>query len=120
MAPADMTRINSNALQEGMIVAADVRNADNTLLLPAGCTLTSRHLSILNAWGIAEVDIQLEAGAETPDDPLAQIDPAVLAQLTEELRRSFWQLDAANPVAMEVFNLILRRHVLRQAASAAS
>jgi hypothetical protein len=115
-----MTRITTNALQEGMVLAADVRNADDMLLLPAGCSLTARHLGILQAWGVTEVDVQLEAGAALPDDPVARMEPAELARLTAELKQLFWEFDEANPVAMEIFNLVLRREVVRRKASGGS
>lgn len=108
-----MPRVQTSALQVGMKVERDVRNPDNMLLISVGCELTERHLIILESWGIPEIEVQIPEGLADPSDPLAGMDPGVVAQLTEEVRSRFWQLDEKDPGAMEVFQVILRRQARR-------
>ena len=104
-----MPRVNTTALQIGMKVVDDVRNADGMLLLPSGCELTERHLTILESWGISEINVTIPDGMDDPSDPLARLDASTLAQLTEETRGRFWQLDESHPAAREIFQAMLRR-----------
>jgi hypothetical protein len=69
-----MPRIKTESLQEGMVVSCDVKNIDNMLLIPAGCNLTERQINILQAWGVAEIDIQ-DSKALEDADPLAKLAP---------------------------------------------
>jgi hypothetical protein len=111
-----MPRVNASALQVGMKVEADVRNSDDMLLIPAGCELTERHLTILESWGIAEIQATLPEGMEDPSDPLSRLEPAELETLTTEVRARFWEIDEKDPAAMEIFQVMLRRHARRHAA----
>jgi hypothetical protein len=98
-----------------MIVTLDVRNLDNMLLIPAGCALTDRHINILSAWGIAEIQVEDRGDSEDSADPLQQLPPEMLEQITQELQAAFWEPAGASPVEQEVLNLVLRRrakHVL--------
>lgn len=102
-----MPRIKSELLAEGMVVAKDVKNIDDMLLIPAGSALTDRQINILQAWGVAEVEVETSSGAE--GDPLANLTPEVTARLTAEIKDLFWQPDDANPVYTEIFRLMLQR-----------
>jgi hypothetical protein len=104
-----MPKIKTEQLQEGMVVAAEVKNMDNMLLLPAGCKLTQKHINILEAWGVPEVTIENAGQAPEPVNPLAQMSPADLARLTVQTKALFWELDLGNPVQAAVFNGVLRR-----------
>ena len=96
-----------------MIVARDVKNMDGMLLAPSGCELSERQIGILQAWGI--MDVEVEATAEQPKahDPLAQLPPELLAQITAELRGRFWKPDEFGPVPAEIYNLMLLRQAKR-------
>ncbi len=92
-----------------MVVTAEVKNIDNMLLIPAGCALTEKHIQVLNAWGIAEVQVQSCDGAEDSRDILQSLSPERLQQLTDELKSIFWDPIESGPVQQEVFGLALRR-----------
>jgi len=92
-----------------MTVAADVKNIDGMLLIPAGCELKERQINILQAWGVAEVEIESTVESEAASDPFAKIPPELLAALTAELRALFWQPDETSPVYNEIFRLMLLR-----------
>jgi hypothetical protein len=111
----DMPRIKTELLQEGMVVSSDVRNIDNMLLIPSGCTLTARQINILLAWGVTELEVQTVAQGQDPDQ-LTELPPEVLAKWTEELKALFWKVDEADPVFTEIFKLMLRRRASRGGA----
>ncbi|MFO1514201.1 MAG: hypothetical protein U1F83_15015 [Verrucomicrobiota bacterium] len=110
-----MPRIKTELLQEGMVVSSDVRNIDNMLLIPSGCTLTARQINILQAWGVTELDVQTAAATQDTDQ-LAKLPPEVLTRWTEELKATFWKADEADPVFAEIFKLMLRRRASRGGA----
>lgn len=101
-----------------MKVEADVRNADGMLLIPSGCNLTERHLTILESWGITEIEVAIPEGMEVNADPLAKLDPEMLERLRNEVRARFVQLDEQSPAAMEIFQVVLRRHARKHEAPA--
>lgn len=104
-----MTRLRTKLLKEGMSLAADVRNMDGMVLLPAGAALTQRHIEILLAWGVSEASVESTEEAQELADPLARLAPDDRARLTEETRSLFWNLDDTSPVECEVFTQVLRR-----------
>jgi len=104
-----MPRIKIDQLKEGMVIAADVKNMDGMLLLPAGCALSERQIDVLHAWGVAEVSVEAADGLDSSADPLAKLPPDVAARLAAEVKALFWELDETNPVQQEVFRLVLRR-----------
>jgi hypothetical protein len=104
-----MPKIKTESLQEGMVVTTDVKNMDNMLLIPAGCALTEKHINILNAWGIPEIQVQSSDSAEDSKDILQKLSPATLAKMTAELHAIFWEPIDKNPIQREVFDFVLRR-----------
>lgn len=108
-----MARVKTGQLKAGMVVAAEVMNMDNVLLLPAGCLLSDKHIEILQAWGIPEIQVEAAEGLEESDDPLARLPPEEAQRLTEETRALFYQLNEKEPAHLEVFNFILRRRARR-------
>ena len=110
-----MTRVKIELVKKGMVVAVDVKNMDNMLLIPAGCALSDKHIDILRAWGVTEVRVDSDAGASESSDPMSKLSPAETARLTAEVKNLFWRLDEASGVQMEIFQLVLRRKARRHA-----
>jgi hypothetical protein len=108
-----MPTIKLESLREGMVTAADVKNMDNMLLIPASTALTERHINVLNAWGIAEIQVQACAEAEEAGDILQKLPKETLDRLTAELKAVFWSPAEKSPVEWEVFTLALRRKARR-------
>jgi len=111
--PKAMPKIKTESLQPGMVVSSDVKNMDNMLLIPAGGTLTERQIDILNAWGIAEIDVKVSAQVQEEADPLSKLSAEALEKLSSELKSLFWKADEKDPVFQEIFKLILRRRARR-------
>lgn len=104
-----MPKIKLDALQEGMVVAADVKNLDDMLLIPSGCELTSRHIKVLQTWGVPEVDVKSVGDNEDHGDPLAKLQPEHAAQLVAEVKGRFWSFDEANAAQQELLKACSRR-----------
>ena len=105
-----MPKIKIDSIQEGMVVANDVKNIDNMLLIPAGCTLTERQINILQAWGVAEIEV-VATQADDEKDPFSKLSAEELERVMLEIKERFWQVDEANPVFLEIFKIILQRRV---------
>ncbi len=104
-----MPRIKIEALKEGMVVAADVKNMDNMLLIPSGATLSEKQINILEAWGVTEILVENSRETESMVDPLSALGPERAAELTEQTKLRFWHLDQTDSVQSEIFRLILLR-----------
>lgn len=92
-----MHRIRLNEAQADMILAADVANAQQMLLLKKGARLTPQHLRMLKSWGVDGLYVQV------PVEDKA-VDPETGANTTElesETRMRFMD-DAATPIAAEI------------------
>ncbi len=114
-----MPKLKVERLQEGMVVAVDVRNMDQMLLLPAGCTLAQKQIGILQAWGVTDVEVEATDDFVDRDDPLTELPPEEVVRLTAETKALFWQLDETFLVEMEIFKLVLRRAARRRLAESA-
>ncbi len=104
-----MARVKVESLQVGMRVVGDIKNQDNMLLIPAGCTLTDKHIDLLRSWEIPEVEAELPAENDHPEDVLARLPEDLLGQLKTELEKRFWHFEAGNPVYEAVFKRALLR-----------
>jgi len=92
-----------------MVVTADVKNADDMLLIPSGCALTEKQIGMLSTWGIPEIQVQSEGGDDVGGDLLEKLPPETLQRFSEELQAKFWTPKDANPVQSAIFDLALRR-----------
>ncbi len=108
-----MPQVKVETLKIGMIVSADVRNMDNMLLMPAGCAITEKHIDILNAWGITEIQVDASDEDVQPADILQRLPPEIIAKLTEDLQKLFWDPNQQGPVHQEIFQLMLRRKAMQ-------
>lgn len=107
-----MARLKIDQLCEGQVVGAEVRNLDGMLLLPADAWLTEKHIGILRAWGISEVEVKDGKLAATEGDPIAALSSDEYERLTTEVKQCFAELDLDYPVAKQVFEVKLRRRVM--------
>ncbi len=108
-----MPRVKTGELKEGMVVAKDVKNIDDMLLLPAKATLTGRQINILQAWGVGEIEVEASDLLQN-SDPMVRLSPEAAARLTAEIKALFWQPDETNPVFAEIFKLMLWRRARKE------
>jgi hypothetical protein len=99
-----MQIVNVDDLKEGMIVGEDVKDKNGQLLLPAGLTLTPKHLEVIKGWGISNVSV--DSGDKLEEVPL---DPLVIARAEKELSPIFRYADRNHPAMNELFNQCVNR-----------
>ena len=104
-----MPKIKTEALRAGLVVASEVKHMDTMLLVPAGCVITEKHIEILSAWGVSEIEVQACEGVEEAGDILQKLPPELLNEVTARLEGIFWEPKDINPVQAEAFRLALRR-----------
>lgn len=104
-----MPRIKADQLQEGMVVARDVKNIDGMLLVSSGAVLSARQVTILQTWGIFDVEVEGPEDGSQSGDTLSRLSPEALAKLTGDLKARFWNLNEMTSVETEIFNLMLVR-----------
>jgi hypothetical protein len=108
-----MPKVRLESLRAGMVVTAEIKNMDDMLLIPAGCTLTDNHIETLSAWGIADAQVESSDDSPEPADILATLAPETLEALTNEVKARFWDPIDKNAVQAETFTLALRREARR-------
>ena len=106
-----MSKIPTDKLIPGMLLANDVRDRNGRLLLKAGAELSDKHLHILRTWGIVEaevagVDENLEgsSGADA-------IDPELQASIVAKITPLFRHTDLSHPAMKE----LLRVRIVQEA-----
>jgi len=90
-------RIRLNEAQVDMVLAADVTNAQQMLLLKKGAHLTSQHLRMFKSWGIDSLYVQMPAYDNAVDAKAT----ANTTDLETETRSRFTD-DAENPIESEI------------------
>ncbi len=106
-----MAVIKLKQLEAGAVLSADVLDMNGRVLLRSGSTISSKHLEIFRAWGVAEVTI---AGDPHELDEMtvnrADIPPEQIAAVEAELQQRFQFTDCNHPAIHEIRqNMVLRR-----------
>ncbi len=104
-----MGTINVGDLQAGMVLASEVKNMNGQLLMPSGLSITEKHLGLLKAWGITEVDVEGVNKEDVVSQATAQMDPAILAAAEASTRELFKNTDMNHPAIVELLNLCVLR-----------
>jgi putative nucleotidyltransferase with HDIG domain len=95
-----MALIKVDKLKSGMVLAEDVCDGSQRLLLSKGQELGAQHLRVFKMWGIFQVDV--EGGDPEPETVAAASDDAQAAMTREAVLGCFANLDTAHPVVREV------------------
>ncbi|MCM8539343.1 MAG: hypothetical protein NE328_03640 [Lentisphaeraceae bacterium] len=62
-----MEYVSIDMLEQGTVVAKDVRSSSNMLLLPSGTELTVSQIYMLKTWGIRRIFVDIEEDTESPE-----------------------------------------------------
>jgi len=109
---SQVSKVPTENLISGMLLAADVRDRNGRLLLKAGTELTDKHLHILRSWGTVEAEV--EGGVdENHDGPKGAdaIDAELWAATAAEVSPLFCHTDLGHPAIKE----LLRIRIVREA-----
>ncbi len=99
-------------LQLGMMPSVDVTDQNGRLLVPAGTSLTERHLRAFEMWGVTEIRVQA-SGSEPPEPAPAPLTPEQLAHGAEAVRSQFALVNLDHPVLAELFGFVAFRAAQR-------
>lgn len=58
--------INTNSIEEGMVIAKDVLNNNGFVIIPAGMKLTDRHRRVLKTWNVSQLYVVDEEADDNP------------------------------------------------------
>ncbi len=108
-----MGKLHIDQVTSGMVLAGEVTGRNGRLLLAAGVELTAGHLTILQTWGIREVDIEgvgEEGGVGIASLPL-EITPEQRDQAMAELLPFFRHADLEQPAMNELLRMAAIRQV---------
>ena len=95
-----------------MVLAVKVNNLHGHLLLAAGCQLTPRQIGVLQAWGVAEVEVVSSGAVPQPGDEVK--DSALSPAIRLELQKLFRRQDFSYPVIRELFEACATRKARRE------
>lgn len=100
-----------------MVVASDVKNIDDMLLIPSGTKIRARHIEILQAWGVRDVQVE-PSNAEDDTHVISKLPQEIIAKIlakadgiSAEVRADFWETDEKNPVFQELLRLLVQRRL---------
>lgn len=96
-----MPMISVDQAAPGMVLAGPITDRRGRLLIPAGKSLTDKHMNALRMWGIAQLEIE---GDEPEDATPSAVEPALLAQAEEDLKPFFSHADLSHPFMQKFFD----------------
>jgi hypothetical protein len=105
--------LNVNDLKEGMVLATDVKNRHEDLLLKKGSQLTKKDILILKTWGITEANVEGIDKGEVEKQDMQSLSPSIINSLERELAELFPACDE-DPVMAEI-RRIVKKFKLKQA-----
>ena len=98
-----MADISSENAEAGMIVCENVVTNRNMMIIPAGTTLTEKHIGLLKTWGVSSISIE----GDDPDSSLASMSDEQKDILKAKLKERFQYVDLNPEQTAYVYSLAL-------------
>lgn len=76
-----MEYVSIDMLEEGSVVAKDVRSSSNMLLLPSGTQLSVSQINMLKTWGIRRIFVDIDEDLNSPE--AKEVEKKIDAKLDE-------------------------------------
>ena len=109
-----MAIISTTKLLPGMVLKSAVKDITGRLLLGEGVEISEKHINIVKAWGIFEVDIAGEVTDEAVQVGEIEIDDETRRKVEKELQELFVFTDLSNSsITKEIFRLSFQHKVDR-------
>lgn len=105
-----MMKINFNNIRIGMILANDVLNRKDMVLLQSGSQITDKDIRIFKMWGINEIEIQ-ESEEVISNKIFEQYDSKIISEVEEEVKQLFFNTDLNHPVINELYQYCIIQKV---------
>ena len=96
-----MGKVSLEEIHAGMVTADETVAPDGRMLLPAGVALTEKHLKVLKAWGVVEVDVEGISKRDIAARAEEEIDPQHLATVRERVLDYFRHVNLDGAPAAE-------------------
>lgn len=104
-----MARLLIDQLAPGMVLTEPLKNANGSVMLPAGNAISEKHIRAMKMWGILDVAVQSDQESSlTLTEPSAN--PAQVQIAKEKLTQYFSLADMTNPVMIEIFNQAVKHY----------
>ena len=98
-----MGKINTENLEEGMVLNADVKSG-NQVLLAKGVKLSNKHINIFKSWGVNAVEIDGACEQDITNKKLEKISPQDRKRIETELAGRFKFVDLSFAPAKILYN----------------
>ncbi len=97
--------LNINDLKPGMVLADDVTNKHDNVLLGKGNQLNEKHIGVLKAWGVTEVNVEGVDREQVDREEAEGLPPEAVASVEQELKGSFPDFED-NPLMQEIYRVV--------------
>ena len=104
-----MAITSTEILEEGMVLDAPVKNLQGQVLFGIGHVLKEKHIEMIQAWGITEVDVQVKEDSES-----SKRFREAVAREEERLIPLFKRCDLTHPIVKEVLRNVAEIKVENQ------
>ena len=98
-----MGKINTENLEEGMVLNADVKSG-NQILLPKGVKLSNKHINIFKSWGVNAVEVDGACEQDITNKKLEEVSPKERALMERDLKEKFRYVDLSFTPAQILYN----------------
>jgi len=106
-----MTRLSVTEVRPGDRLATAVYDRSGRLLLDAGTRIAERHLKILRAWGVVEVEVTESEQPFTAPVSVPTATPERQKAVEGTLQKQFSHTDLSHPAMERLFRLALQRQL---------
>ena len=105
-----MGLISISDIRPGMVLAGDVKDRNNRVLLAAGQEISEKHLKIFKMWGVTDADVRGAVQEEMVVQDMAEVDPMAYQDAEQVTLDLFRHADTTHPGMKELARLsTLRR-----------
>jgi hypothetical protein len=100
-----MGLLNTHDLKAGMVLAQDVTNQHGNVLLGKGSELSEKHIGVLRAWGVTEVDVEGVDREQVEREEVQGLPPEAVESIEEELQGLFPDF-GNDPLMQEIYRVV--------------
>jgi|GEM_PF-1921968 len=109
-----MPKLGVDDLEEGMVLAEDVRSASGYLLVPKDVPLKAFHIRALNRAGVERFEVAEGAERLKKNISLHDVPPEHLKKMKQELEMHFGGVQHTQEIGEVLFNFCLERKARQQ------
>lgn len=78
--------INTDTIEDGMVIAKDVLNSNGFVIIPAGMKLTDRHKRVLKTWNVSQLYVVDEDADDNPPIITTEIRELCIQSIKQKVR----------------------------------